>query len=62
MSKMWRFFYFGSFTVTKPDKIDFQWFWGKTTIGNNGFRWLCTIGPTMEWLCTIVEVYQVWSQ
>ena len=38
MSKMWRFFYFGSFTVTKPDKIDFQWVWGKTTIGNNGFR------------------------
>ena len=35
----------------------FRWFWGKTTIGNDGFRWLCTIGPTMEWLCTIVEVY-----
>ena len=34
----------------------FRWFWGKTTIGNDGFRWLCTIGPTMEWLCTIVEV------
>ena len=34
----------------------FRWFWCKTTIGNNGFRWLCTIGPTMEWLCTIVEV------
>ena len=36
-----------------------QWFsdgWGKTTIGNDGFRWLCTIGLTMEWLCTIVEV------
>ena len=31
--------------------------WGKPTIGNDGFRWLCTIGPTMEWLCTIVEVY-----
>ena len=30
----------------------------KTTIGNDGFRWLCTIGPTMEWLCTIVEVYR----
>ena len=25
----------------------FRWFWGKTTIGNDGFRWLCTIGPTM---------------
>ena len=35
----------------------FRWFWNKTTIGNDGFRWLCTIGPTMEWLCTIVEVY-----
>ena len=35
----------------------FRWFWGKTTIGNDGFRWLCTIGLTMEWLCTIVEVY-----
>ena len=35
----------------------FRWFWGKATIGNDGFRWLCTIGPTMEWLCTIVEVY-----
>ena len=34
----------------------FQWFCGKTTIGNDGFQWLCTIGPTMEWLCTIVEV------
>ena len=34
----------------------FRWFWRKTTIGNDGFRWLCTIGPTMEWLCTIVEV------
>ena len=34
----------------------FRWFWGKTTIGNDGFRWLCTIGPTMEWLCTIVEL------
>ena len=28
----------------------FRWFWGKVTIGNDGFRWLCTIGPTMEWL------------
>ena len=35
----------------------FQWFWGKTTIGNDGFQWFCTIGPTMGWLCTIVEVY-----
>ena len=30
-----------------------QWFWGKTTI--------CTIGPTMEWLCTIVEVCVVFG-
>ena len=35
----------------------FRWFSGKITIGKDGFRWLCTIGPTMEWLCTIVEVY-----
>ena len=31
--------------------------WGLATIGNNGFRWFSTIGPTMEWLPTIVEVY-----
>ena len=37
----------------------FRWFWGKTTIGNNGFQWLCTNCPTMEWLCTIVEVLHV---
>ena len=35
----------------------FQWFWGLATIGNDGFRWFSTIGPTMEWLPTIVEVY-----
>ena len=35
----------------------FRWFWGLTTIGNDGFQWLSTIGPTMEWLPTIVEVY-----
>ena len=29
---------------------------GQATIGNDGFRWLATIGPTMEWLHTIVEV------
>ena len=34
----------------------FQWFWGHTTIGFDGLRWLSTIGPTMEWLHTIVEV------
>ena len=34
----------------------FQEFWGLTTIGNDGFRWLSTIGPTMEWLPTIVKV------
>ena len=33
----------------------FRWFWA--TIGNDGFRWFSTIGPTMEWLPTIVEVY-----
>ena len=36
----------------------FQWFWGKTTNGNDGFRQLSTIGLTMEWFCTIVEVYE----
>ena len=35
----------------------FQWFWGQATIGFNGFRWLSAIDPTMEWLHTIVEVY-----
>ena len=34
----------------------FQWFWGHATIGFDGLRWLSTIGPTMEWLHTIVEV------
>ena len=34
----------------------FRCFWDKTTIDNDGFQWLCTIGPTMEWLRTIVEV------
>ena len=28
----------------------------RQTIGNDGFRWFSTIGPTMEWLPTIVEV------
>ena len=30
---------------------------GQATIGNDGFRWLFTIGPTMEWLSTIVQVH-----
>ena len=34
----------------------FRWFWGQATIGFDGFRWLSTIGTTMEWLHTIVEV------
>ena len=29
---------------------------GQPTIGNDGFQWLATIGPAMEWLHTIVEV------
>ena len=37
----------------------FRWFLGLATIGNDGFRWLFTIGTTMEWLGTIVEVYMV---
>ena len=35
----------------------FRWFLGQATIGNDGFRWLFTIGPTMEWLSTIVQVH-----
>ena len=35
----------------------FRWFWGHATIGFDGLWWLSTIGPTMEWLHTIVEVY-----
>ena len=35
----------------------FRWFWGLATIGNDGLRWFSTIGPTMEWLPTLVEVY-----
>jgi len=27
----------------------FQWFFGKSTIGGDGFQWLPTIGPTMQW-------------
>ena len=35
----------------------FAMVWGLATIGKDGFRWLFTIGPTMEWLLpTIVEV------
>ena len=37
----------------------FRWFWGHATIGFDGLRWLSTIGPTMEWLHTIVEVYSL---
>ena len=40
----------------------FRWFLGQATIGNDGFRWLSTIGPTMEWLGTIVEVYPYSTQ
>ena len=34
----------------------FRWFLGHATIGNDGFRCLSTIGPTMEWLSTIEQV------
>ena len=27
----------------------FRWCWGHSTIGFNGFQWLWTIGPTMQW-------------
>ena len=46
----------GLFEISIWGSMVFRWFWGKTTIGNDGFRWLCTIGPTMEWIGTIVEV------
>ena len=34
----------------------FQWFWVSQPLVTMVFRWLATIGPTMEWLNTIVEV------
>ena len=43
------------FKAPLPSMV-FQWFWDKTIIGNDGFRWLCAIVPTMEWLRTIVDV------
>ena len=27
----------------------FQWFFGQSTIGDDGFQWLPTIGQTMRW-------------
>ena len=27
----------------------FQWFFGQSTIGDDAFQWLPTIGPTMRW-------------
>ena len=30
--------------------------WGQVNIGFNGLQWLSTIGPTMEWLLTVVKV------
>ena len=35
----------------------FRWFLGQATIGNDGVRWLSTIGPRMEWSGTIEQVY-----
>ena len=35
----------------------FRWFWVSQPLVTMVFRWLTTIGPTMEWLHTIVEVY-----
>ena len=34
----------------------FRWFWVSQPLVTMVFRWLATIGPTMEWLHTIVEV------
>ena len=34
-----------------------RWFWVSRTLVTMVFRWLATIGATMEWLHTIVEVY-----
>ena len=31
------------------DNDGFSMVLGQLTIGNDGFRWLTTIGPTMEW-------------
>ena len=35
----------------------FRWFWVSQPLVKMVFRWLATIGPTMKWLHTIVEVY-----
>ena len=37
----------------------FRWFWVSQPLVTMVFRWLATIGPTMEWLHTIVEVYSL---
>ena len=34
----------------------FRWFWVSQPLVTMVFKWLATIGPTVEWLHTIVEV------
>ena len=36
-------------TAQPLEPMGFQWFFGQSTIGNDGFQWLSTIGPTMRW-------------
>ena len=47
----------GMVRVKPLGSMVFRWFWCQATIGFNGFQWLSSIDPTMEWLHTIVEVY-----
>ena len=61
----WKFamFFRGTITIEwngqrQPLKtMVFRWFWVSQPLVTMVFRWLATIGPTMEWLHTIVEVY-----
>ena len=46
----------GMVRVKPLGSMVFRWFWCQATIGFNGFQWLSGIGPTVEWLHTIVEV------
>ena len=60
----WKFamFFRGTITIEwngqrQPLKtMVFRWFWVSQPLVTMVFRWLATIGPTMEWLHTIVEV------
>ena len=63
----WKFamFFRGTITIEwngqrQPLKtMVFRWFWVSQPLVTMVFRWLATIGPRMEWLHTIVEVYNL---